>query len=305
MPEEEKFEAEIEGEEEIEGAAEEEAGGEDQTRWFKRTMMVKYRTLRRLTQAKVGEGIYKSRDTVRNYERGRAKIPATCTSDLIRVLKYPEDVAAYMRILARLKGGELPIEAAGRYNALYGELCEQYMGEIFEWAPILFPSLLQTYAYYDGLACAVDVLTTDERRKSGWAFRSEREKTLTGREDQPVVQYLIGEAAFYFLSKESRALQIEQLDFLTAHEDLPGWEIRVLPDPWINIMSSFSCYSPGNPKQFPEAGPKVVYTALAHTSWVFQDEHRIAVYDDWRHEKWPRSIGYKEYRDAYWRDRLA
>lgn len=278
---------------------------EDQFRWFKRKMFLRYRKMRRLTQVQVGEGIYRSPDSVRNYELGRAKIPAQGMSDIIRVLGMPEDVGEYMRILATLRGGEEPIEAAGRFNALYLSLCEEYMGEIFEWDPILFPAPLQTHDYYNDLACAADTNVTDERRAAGLIFREERKKTLTSRSDNPTIQYLIGEAAFFFLSKESRAFQVEQLDFLTAHAELPGWEIRVLAEPSTNLLGSFSSYAPGDPTQFVDAGPKVVYTALPHSSWVFQDEARIAVYDEWRHAKWPRSTRFKEYRDAYWRDRLA
>ncbi|PRY61203.1 Scr1 family TA system antitoxin-like transcriptional regulator [Glycomyces artemisiae] len=288
-----------------EDGQDEEQQGESQINWFKRKMMHKYRTMRGLTQQMVSDGVYKSKDTIRAYERGRSPIPASIINNLIDVLAIPPDVADYLKIIAPLKGDEPPIEADGRFNALYLSLCEQYMGEIFEWAPVLIPAPLQTYSYYDGPACAVDILTTDERRKSGWTFRSEREKELAGRNGEPTIQYLLGEAAFFFLSKESRKLQIEQLDFLSAHDELPGWEIRVLPEPWINVMGSFSHYGPGDPKKFPDAGPEVVYTALAHTSWVFQDEDRIAFYDGWRHEKWLRSIRFKEYRDEYWRNHLA
>lgn len=288
-----------------EDGQDEEQQGESQINWFKRKMMHKYRTMRGLTQQMVSDGVYKSKDTIRAYERGRSPIPASIINNLIDVLAIPPDVADYLKIIAPLKGDEPPIEADGRFNALYLSLCEQYMGEIFEWAPMLFPTLLQTKEYYEGPACAVDPLTTDSRRESGWIYRWDREKALTGRKDNPTANFLIGEAAFFFLSKEPRALQIEQLDFLTAHAELPGWDIRVLPEPSINIMSTFSCYSPGEPKRFPDAGPKVVYTELLHSSWVFQDEDRIEVYDGWRHAKWPSASRFKEYRDAYWRDHLA
>lgn len=283
----------------------EEPTEEDQFRWFKRMTLVKFRTMRRLTQAQVAEGIYRSRDSVRNYERGRAKIPATSISDIIRVLKMPDDVATYMRILAPLKGDEKPIEADGRFNALYLSLCEQFMGGMFEWVPTLFPGPLQTVAYQDGPARKADHRANDEWMESGRVFKAERLQALRSREDDPSLQFLMGEAAFFFLSKEPRKLQIEQLDFLTAHAELPGWELRVLARPQLNGVNTFSCFTPGDPEKFPNAGPKVVYTELPHSSWVFQDDERLAVYDELRHGMWHGSTGFKEYRDAYWRDRLA
>lgn len=279
--------------------------GENQINWFKRKMMHKYRTMRKLTQRRVGDGVYKSKDTIRAYERGRSPIPASIINNLITVLTIPEDIAEYLRIIAPLKGDELPIEAGGRFNALYLSLCEQYMGEIFEWAPMLLPAPLQTNKYYDQVACEADTNVTAARRKEGRAFREEREKALVDRPHNSVTEFLIGEGAFLFLSLQPRQLQIEQLDFLSAHAELPGWDIRVLTGPSTNIMASFSTYNPGDPDLFPDAGPKIVYTALPHSSWVYQDDDRIAFYDGWRHEKWPRSIRFKEYRDAYWRDRLA
>lgn len=285
--------------------SEKEDEGETQISWFKRMMLVKYRTMRGLTQQQVADEIYKSRDTVRAYERGRSKIQPDSISDLIKVLEIPEDAAAYLRILAKLKSAKVPIEADGRFNALYLTLCEQFMGEIFEWAPTLFPGTVQTRSFHEGPARTASADPSEKFMEPGWIFKSEREKVLVGRTDQPTVEMLLGEAAFFFLSKEPRELQIEQLDYLTAHDELPGWDIRVLTEPWGNDLGTFSLYGPGDPERFPDVGPPVVYTEVRHSSWVIQDPTKIAVYDKWRHLKWPRSIRYKEYRDAYWRDRLA
>lgn len=288
-----------------EDGRDEEQQGESQINWFKRKMLHKYRTMKGLTQQKVADAVYKSKDTVRAYERARSPIPADIITNLIDVLDIPADVADYLKIIAPLKGDEPPIEADGRFNALYLSLCEQYMGEIFEWAPTLFPGPLQTRKLHDGLARIASADPTQEFMDSGWTFKSEREQVLVGRTDRPKIQILIGSAAFMFLSEAPRDVQVEQLDFLTAHDKRAGWDIRVLAEPWGNDMSTFSRYEPGNPGRFPDAGPPVVYTELAHSSWVIQEASKIAVYDKWRHLKWPRSIRLKEYRDAYWRDRLA
>jgi len=289
-----------------EDGQDEEQQGESQINWFKRKMMHKYRTMRGLTQQMVSDGVFKSKDTIRAYERGRSPIPASIINNLIDVLAIPPDVADYLKIIAPLKGDEPPIEADGRFNALYLSLCEQYMGEIFEWAPTLFPASLQTADYYNRVVCDMaDINVTEARRAAGLTFRAEREQVLVGRKDNPAIKYLIGESAFFFLSKQPKKLQIEQLDFLTAHAELPGWELRVLVGPHINGISTFSSFDPGEPDRFPDVGPKVVYTELPHSSWVFQDDDRIAVYDGWRHSKWPSSIGFKEHRDGYWRDHLA
>ncbi|WP_335990130.1 Scr1 family TA system antitoxin-like transcriptional regulator [Glycomyces sp. MUSA5-2] len=283
----------------------EEQQGESQIDWFKRKMMHKYRTMRGLTQQMVADGVYKSKDTIRAYERRRSPIPASIITNLIDVLEIPDDVADYLRIIAPLKGDEPPIEADGRFNALYLSLCEQYMGEIFEWAPTLFPALVQSRSYYEQIVAKADINDTAARRKSGLVFRTERKQVLVERKDKPTVQYLVGEAAFFFLSKAPRKLQVEQLDLLTACAEIPGWDIRVLTRPHLNPVSTFSLFKSGDPEKFPEAGPEVVYTELPHSSWVFQDEDRFAVYDGWRNTMWPWATGYKEYRDAYWRDRLA
>lgn len=288
-----------------EDGQDEEQQGESQINWFKRKMMHKYRTMRGLTQQMVSDGVYKSKDTIRAYERGRSPIPASIINNLIDVLAIPPDVADYLKIIAPLKGDEPPIEADGRFNALYLSLCEQYMGEIFEWAPTLLPGPLQTLEYHNGPSREAAVEPTDGWMESGRIFKEERNKSLVGRLDRPKIHFLIGEPAFFFLSKTPRSLQIEQLDYLTAHDNLPGWDIRVLTVPSFNGMSTFSCFEPGAQKKFPDAGPKIVYTELPHSSWVFQDDDRIAVYDGWRHGMWPRSIRFKEYRDAYWRNWLA
>ncbi|MEU6249287.1 Scr1 family TA system antitoxin-like transcriptional regulator [Glycomyces sp. NPDC047010] len=289
----------------VEDGQDEEQQGESQINWFKRMMLVKYRTMKGLTQQRVSVAVYKSKDTVRAYERARSPIPAGIITDLIEVLDIPEDVADYLRIIAPLKGNEPPIEADGRFNALYLSLCEQYMGQIFEWAPTLFPGALQTRAYHDGPSREAAINPTDEWMESGRIFKVERNTTLVGRLDRPQIHFLLGEPAFFFLSKTPRKLQIEQLDYLSAHDELPGWEIRVLTEPSFNGMSTFSCFEPGPQEKYPDVGPKVVYTELPHSSWVFQDEDRIAFYDGWRHAKWPSSIRFKEYRDAYWRNWLA
>lgn len=279
--------------------------GENQFRWFKRMKLLSYRKRRGLTQAAVAAAIYRSPDSVRDYEKGKAKIPAACITDLLDVLDMSEDDRKYMRVLAPYGDGAVPIEADGRLNALYLALCDEYMGDIFEWNPVLIGGPLQTDEYHEGPGRAAATNPTKESMESGRVFKQGRGNTLRGRTDNPNISFLIGEAAFFFLSKEPKKLQLKQLDFLTAHADLPNWEIRVLAEPSSNGLATFSCYGPGDAKNFPNAGPKVVYTEAPHSSWVFQDQKRVAVYDDWRHAKWPRSIGFKEYRDAYWRDHLA
>lgn len=274
---------------------------EDMTSWFMRKMVRKYRTLSGKSQREVGEDIDRSANSVRDYESGKTSIPTMSLTDLADSIGMPDDVTAYMKKLGRARRRGEPIEADMRFNALYLSLGEQYAGEIFKWDSVFIPGPLQTEAYHFGPVRKAEP-GTDEKVNSGWDFKSERREALRDRTDRPKVHYLIGEAAFFMLSKEPRELQIDQLDFLTACDRIPGWQIRVFTEPWDRGNSNFEIYKPG---ESPDAGPPFVYTEVYDSSWCIQEPRRVAGYDKWRRIRWPRSIRFKEYRDVFWRDRLA
>jgi len=270
--------------------------------WFKIKMLRTHRIRAGITQAVVAEHIDRSIDSYRVYEQGKTPIPYTCIDPFAEITGMRDDIRQYMKIIGKSRKRGQPLEADMRFNALLLSLGEQYHGEIFKWDSILFPGLLQTEGYHNGPVRKSETNANDASMRSGWEFKTERRVTLRARTDRPKVHYLIGEPAFNMLAKEPRKLQIEQLDYLTACDRIPGWQIRVLTEPWESGQAKFDLYLPGKSL---DAGPAFVYTEVFDSSWCIPDTSRIAKYDKWRRTRWPRSIRFKEYRDGFWRDRLA
>ncbi len=270
----------------------------DMGRFFLRRMLRKARNSAGLSQRDLGDAIGRSDDTIRGWELGKTDVPHSCIDALAEATGMSSELRGYMKKVARArhKGEPIPIEADMRFNAMYLSLGEAHYGDIFKWDSVLIPGPLQTQGFHFSVVRKSELISSDDYFEGGWRFKTERRRVLEDRQDQLKIQFLIGEAAFQLLKREPEEIQHEQLDFLDVCDRRPGWEIKVLTDPWASRQGNFEIYGEGSSSS---AGPPFVYTEIHDSSWLIPNPSRIAKYDEFRQKRWPRAIRYEEYRNDY------
>jgi transcriptional regulator with XRE-family HTH domain len=270
--------------------------------WFLKTMVRKGRNEAGLSQRELGDEVDRSKETIHAWENGKTDISAHSIANIAKACGLSEEISDYMKAVARARKNGATIEATARLNALFVALAEEYYGVVFKWDPHLVPGPLQTERFHFIVVPKTEPTASESRLLSGWKFKCERCKAIRSRIDNPIFQFLIGEAAMIQLRRESEELYQEQLAYLREWAEHPGVEIRILTEPVRSGEGMFSIYEPGKSKL---AGPPFVYTEGHDSSWCIDDPDRIARYDDFRKTKWKLAIRIEDYGDDYRCDRMA
>lgn len=260
--------------------------------WFLKTMVRKARAKSGKSQREVGDEVFRSIDTIRDWEKGRTDIPLQSIEVLARACEMSDELIMYMQQVAKARKQGLPIEADMRYNALFISLAEEYCGYIFKWDSNLIPGPLQIKAYHYTVARKTNPEATDQDVDDAWDFKTERRIAVEVRIDEPQLQFLIGEGALLQLRQESEELYREQLAYLKECARHPGWDIRILPGPVSASQGNFDIYKPGNSER---ACPPFVYTEGFDSSWCIDEPERVASYDDFRKKWWNVAIRIEDY----------
>ncbi|GAB3644541.1 Scr1 family TA system antitoxin-like transcriptional regulator [Glycomyces tarimensis] len=265
---------------------------QDMGSWFLRTAARKGRKATGRSQRQVGDEVDRSTDTVRAWEQGRTDIPLQAIEALARACGMSNEIAMYMRKVAKARKNGHPIEADMRFNALFIALAEEYSGDIFKWDATLIPGPLQTEAYHYTVVRLAEQ-ATDEQLNRGWAFKTQRRKALEARKDNPQIKFLLGETAMLQLRQVSEQLYREQTAYLTECAERPGWEIQILTEPVPGREGTFEIYKPGGSEL---SCPSFVYIEVHDSSWCIDDPVRIESYDEFRKKRWHRAIRIEDYR---------
>jgi transcriptional regulator with XRE-family HTH domain len=270
--------------------------------WFLKTMIRKGRNATGKSQRQVAEEIFRSKDTVLDWEKGRVDIPPALIGPVAEACELSDEIREYMKAVGKARRSGLPIEADMRFNALFMALAEEYAGYIFKFDAMLIPGPLQKKKYHYVVVRQSEPLATDEWIDGGWDFKEERAQNIEGRADHPTMHFLIGETALLQLWLISEELYHDQMAHLRRWAKKRGVSIRILRGPVAPRLGSFDIYMEGGN---PLACPPLVYTEIADSSWLINDPVRIAGYDDIRKILWKKAIRIEDYHDDDWRDRLA
>ncbi|WP_168801623.1 Scr1 family TA system antitoxin-like transcriptional regulator [Glycomyces buryatensis] len=275
---------------------------EDSGGWFLKTMVRKHRIASGATQQAIADELFYSPDTIRAWELGRATIPLKMLARYAKACGVNDEIIGYMVQVAIARREGKPVEADMRFNALFMSLAEEFFGSFFKFDATFIPGPLQLKEYHDLIVRPADPEASDDESKDGWVFKEARRIALEDRPDQPMMSFLIGEAALVHLRRFSEELYQKQMAYLRKWAKRPGVSIRILREPVPVRMSGFSIYQP---EDMPRACPPFVYTEIADTSWCIDDPDRIARYDELRKRLWKMAIRIEVYRDDDRRDRMA
>jgi transcriptional regulator with XRE-family HTH domain len=270
--------------------------------WFLKTMIRKGRNAAGKSQRQIGDEIFRSKDTILDWEKGRVDIPASMVGDIAEACGLSDEICDYMKAVAKARRAGAPVEADMRFNALFLALLEEFAGFIFKFDAMIIPGPLQLRVYHFRVVRRADPFALTESNDNGWAFKEERAEVLEGRTDKPTMHFLIGETALIQLRRISEELYQEQMAHLRRWAKRRGVLIRILREPVLARLSSFSMFMEGGN---PLACPPLVYTEIADSSYLINDPDRIASYDDLRKKLWKAAIRIEVYNDDDWRDRLA
>lgn len=275
---------------------------EDSGRWFLRTMARKGRLATNKSQREVGDEVFRSKDTILGWEKGKTDIPPGSISDLARACGLSDEIRDYMKAVAKARRVGTSVEADMRFNALFLALAEEHSGYIFKFDALLIPGPLQNKECHFQVVRRADPFALDESKDSGWAFKEERAETIANRSDKPIMHFLIGEAALHQVRRISEELYHSQMAHLRQWARRRGVSIRILCEPVPARLSGFDLYKEGGN---PLACPPFVYTEIADSSWLINEPARIASYDDIHKILWKLAIRIEDYHDDDGRDRLA
>jgi transcriptional regulator with XRE-family HTH domain len=252
-----------------------------------RTMARKGRLATNKSQREVGDEVFRSKDTILGWEKGKTDIPPSSISDLARACGLSDEIRDYMKAVAKARRVGTSVEADMRFNALFLALAEEHAGYIFKFNALIIPAPLQDRDYHFGPVRKIQLDATDEAVEEGWAFKDERaialQSRIANRVGRPTAHFLIGEAALLLLRNCSEELYQQQMARLRWWAKRPGISIRILRDAVPARMSSFDIYKEGGN---PLACPPIVYTEIADSSWLIDDIDRLASYDDIRKMLW-------------------
>ena len=270
--------------------------------WFLKTMIRKGRNAAGKSQRQIGDEIFRSKDTILDWEKGRVDIPASMVGDITEACELSDEIREYMKAVAKARRAGVPVEADMRFNALFLALLEEFAGFIFKFDALLIPGPLQLWRYHFEVVRRADPDAVAESNDSGWPFKEERAKVLEGRTDKPTMHFLIGETALLQLRRISEELYQDQMAHLRRWAKRRGVLIRILSEPVPARLSSFEIYKEDGSLL---SCPPIAYTEIADSSYLINDLDRIASYDNLRKKLWKKAIRIEVYNDDDWRDRLA
>jgi transcriptional regulator with XRE-family HTH domain len=254
------------------------------------------------SQREVGEEVFRSKDTILDWEKGKVDIPPALIGPLAEACELSDEIREYMKAVAKARRAGIPIEADMRFNALFLALLEEFAGFIFKYDALIIPGPLQLREYHFGVVRLADPFALDEPNDNGWVFKDERAKTLESRTDNPTMHFLIGEIALIQLRRISEELYRKQMAHLRCWARRRGVSIRILGVPVLARQSNFDIYLEGGSLA---ACPPIVYTEIADSSYLINDPARIASYDDLRKKLWKMATRIEDYHDDDGRDRMA
>jgi len=275
---------------------------QDTGRWFLRTMILKGRNATGMSQRIFGEEIFRSKDTILDWEKGRVDVPPGMIEAIASACGHSDEVRDYMKAVAKARRAGVPVEADTRFNALFLALLEEFAGFIFKFDAMMIPGPLQKREYHFRVVRPADPFALAESKDNGWPFKEERAEILEGRIDKPTMHFLIGETALLQLRQISEDLYQDQMAHLRKWAKRRGVSIRILREPVLARLSSFEIYMEGGN---PLACPTLVYTEIPDSSYLINDLSRIASYDELRKKLWKMAIRIEVYQDDNGRVHLA